>query len=103
MARHSGQVKGRRYPVPNAPRAEMQCRKPPGNALGASCGAPVTPEDAQREYLSARRAESARESARKRLDAMMEDPSDPRHGTATGRKYGCRCDRCMEARRKGRT
>ncbi|HJA29467.1 MAG TPA: hypothetical protein IAA15_07885 [Candidatus Olsenella pullicola] len=26
-------------------------------------------------------------------------PDDPRHGTDIGYGYGCRCDRCREARR----
>lgn len=27
------------------------------------------------------------------------DPDDPHHGTATGYNYGCRCERCREAKR----
>ena len=33
------------------------------------------------------------------LARMEADPSDPHHGTPTGYNYGCRCDRCREAKR----
>lgn len=31
------------------------------------------------------------------IRAFKENPDDKRHGTPTGYKYGCRCDRCKEA------
>ena len=39
-------------------------------------------------------------SCRKRLAEMQADPDDRSHGKWTGYKYGCRCDRCMEAMRE---
>lgn len=39
----------------------------------------------------------------KRLAAMKADPNDERHGTHTGYLYGCRCEKCKEAGRIGRT
>lgn len=32
------------------------------------------------------------------LERMQSDPADPRHGTATGYGYGCRCYRCCYAK-----
>ena len=34
----------------------------------------------------------------RRLAKMAEDPGDELHGTPTGYNYGCRCDRCREAK-----
>lgn len=34
----------------------------------------------------------------RRLARMKEDPTDELHGTPTGYNYGCRCDRCREAK-----
>lgn len=33
------------------------------------------------------------------LAEMQANPDDPRHGSATGYTYGCRCEACAEARR----
>lgn len=33
------------------------------------------------------------------LAQMLADPYDARHGTTTGYQYGCRCERCLEAKR----
>lgn len=33
------------------------------------------------------------------LAAMAANPADRRHGTRTGYVYGCRCVRCLAARR----
>lgn len=32
------------------------------------------------------------------LAVMRDDPCDPRHGTAKGYNYGCRCERCRAAK-----
>ena len=34
----------------------------------------------------------------RRLAKMAEDPGDELHGTPTGYNYGCRCERCREAK-----
>nr|DAL99457.1 MAG TPA: hypothetical protein [Caudoviricetes sp.] len=34
----------------------------------------------------------------RRLARMADDPDDELHGTPTGYNYGCRCDRCREAK-----
>ena len=43
-------------------------------------------------------AERCRACRARRLERMRRDPSNPLHGTVTGYTYGCRCDRCREAR-----
>lgn len=37
--------------------------------------------------------------AMRALARMRADPDDPHHGTPTGYNYGCRCERCREAKR----
>lgn len=37
-------------------------------------------------------------AARVALSLMKDNPRDPRHGTVKGYNYGCRCDRCREAK-----
>ena len=34
----------------------------------------------------------------RRLERMRADSSDPFHGTVTGYGYGCRCERCRDAK-----
>ena len=46
----------------------------------------------------ARMRRMRRASRRACLERMLADPADPRHGTAAGYAYGCRCDRCRAAR-----
>lgn len=41
-----------------------------------------------------------RGSHAKRRAEILSDPDDRAHGTATGYRYGCRCDRCREARKR---
>lgn len=101
MARHYGQVKGRSYPVPAVSRAEMPCAEPSRKHQEPAPEPVPDPDEAQRDYVLQRNKERDAESIRKRLLKMIDDPNDPRHGTATGHKYGCRCDRCVGARRKG--
>ena len=51
--------------------------------------------------LSLNRARRKRQEYRcrlRRLSALGADPAHPMHGTATGYRYGCRCDRCRAAR-----
>ena len=43
-------------------------------------------------------AERCRACRARRLERMRRDPADPLHGTVTGYSYGCRCERCREAR-----
>lgn len=105
MARHYGQVKGRSYPVPGAGPSEMPYRKPeqkPVPEHGPEPEPKPDPAALQAEYLWERRHAKSAEAVRKRLIAMIDDPGDKRHGTPTGYKYGCRCDRCVEAARENR-
>lgn len=43
-----------------------------------------------------------RRGTEKHLEDMIADPNDRRHGTVTGYKYGCRCERCRAASREAR-
>ena len=47
---------------------------------------------------AARRKRQTEACKRRRLAKMKEDPDDELHGTPTGYNYGCRCDRCREAK-----
>ncbi len=38
-------------------------------------------------------------ASRKRAYRLWSDPTDPKHGTATGYCYGCRCEACLDAGR----
>lgn len=46
-------------------------------------------------------ADKSREQLRRDLYLleMSADPNDRRHGTITGYSYGCRCHKCMAARK----
>ncbi len=61
---------------------------------------PKTSEELDEEVRKKRRREGAREAVRRSrergLRQLQEDPEDPRHGTATGYIYGCRCESCRE-------
>lgn len=61
---------------------------------------PKTPEELDEGVRKKRRREGAREAVRRSrergLRQLQEDPEDPRHGTATGYIYGCRCESCRE-------
>ena len=53
-----------------------------------------------REAHPEKNAEYVRSAQARAVEALANDVSDARHGTTTGYAYGCRCDRCKEARRK---
>lgn len=72
MAEHYGQVRGFRH------RSDQNAVEQPA--------APLT----------------NRRGAEKHLEDMIADPNDRRHGTVTGYKYGCRCERCRAASREAR-
>ena len=59
---------------------------------------PKSAEEIDAEVRKRRKRASARaavnRSRERGLAQMLEDPDDPKHGTATGYIYGCRCDRC---------
>lgn len=59
---------------------------------------PKSAEEIDAEVRKRRKRASARaavnRSRERGLAQMLEDPNDPKHGTATGYIYGCRCERC---------
>ena len=77
LAKHYGQVRGRCFP------ATQKAVEP--KILTAD------------DYVRLSDAQRNAEAIRKRLIAMCDDPMDKRHGTTTGYKYGCRCNRCKSA------
>ena len=48
--------------------------------------------------LPARRKRQEHECRARRLAELRADPGHPMHGTMTGYRYGCRCERCRAAR-----
>ena len=52
-------------------------------------------------HNAARRKRQTEACKARRLAKMAEDPGDELHGTETGYNYGCRCDRCREAKSAG--
>ncbi len=47
---------------------------------------------------TARRKRQEYECRVRRLAELRADPAHPMHGTMTGYRYGCRCERCRAAR-----
>lgn len=77
MPKHYGQVRGKCFP------ATQKAVEPK-----------ITTAD---DYVRSSDANRKSETMRNRLIAMCDDPMDKRHGTTTGYKYGCRCNRCKAA------
>ena len=66
-----------------------------GYQIGCRCARCVA---ANRRYKTRRRdRENLLKALSKErcLKQMQEDPTDKRHGTATGYNYGCRCEKCL--------
>lgn len=76
------------------------------NAKKTHCtkGHEYTEDNTYTSKRNQRRCLTCHREGRRELGRLLaSDPNHPHHGSTTGYAYGCRCDKCREAKRRSRT